>query len=208
MSQQTQQLAVLPALPYDYGALEPHISGKIMELHHTKHHQAYVNNFNVACEKYAEAEDKRNFEGMLAQSGALKFNGGGHINHSIFWSILAPTNAGGGGAPQGKLAEEISRHFGSFENFVDLMSKRAVAVQGSGWAWLGVHRDSKKLVITTTANQDPLCSMCDGKLHALFGIDVWEHAYYLQYENVRPNYVKAIWNLFNWKEIQRRFEEV
>lgn len=191
----------LPELPYDFGALEPVISGEIMELHYTKHHKAYVTNLNAALEKYHEAETKNNVSEMITLQAAIKFNGGGHINHSIFWTILAPPSKGGGGEPKGDLAKMIDRDFGSFEAFKEKLTKASVGVQGSGWGWLGYSKSAKRLEIATCANQDPLSSL---GLVPLVGIDVWEHAYYLQYKNVRPDYVKAIWQIFNWSEVENR----
>lgn len=189
----------LPDLPYDYGALEPTISAEIMKLHHSKHHAAYVNNLNIAEEKLAEATVKGDVASMIALAPAIKFNGGGHINHSIFWNNLSPN----GGEPQGELLSAIKNDFGSLDNLQNLLSTAAVGVQGSGWAWLGFNCQSKKLQITTCANQDPL--QATSGLVPLFGIDVWEHAYYLQYKNVRPDYVKAIWKVANWKDIADRY---
>jgi Fe-Mn family superoxide dismutase len=191
----------LPELPYDFNALEPVISAEIMEIHYKKHHQAYVNNLNVALEKYHEAETKNNVAEMIFLQSAIKFNGGGHINHSIFWSILAPVGKGGG-APKGELAEMIQRDFGSFDVFKERFSAATTGIQGSGWGWLGYHKGQKRLEMTTCANQDPLSSQ---GLVPLLGIDVWEHAYYLQYKNVRADYVKAIWQIINWKNIEDRF---
>jgi len=191
----------LPDLPYDYGALEPTISAEIMQLHHSKHHATYVNNLNIAEEKLAEATAKGDVKSMIALAPAIKFNGGGHINHSIFWHNLSAN----GGEPQGDLLSAIKSDFGSLENLQNLMSTAAVGVQGSGWAWLGFNPQAKKLQITTCANQDPLQATTG--IVPLFGIDVWEHAYYLQYKNVRPDYVKAIWKVANWKDISERYSK-
>lgn len=205
MSQLAQQQSYqIPQLPYDFNALEPFIQAAIMELHYTKHHQGYVNNLNKALEQYAEAEEKNNIEAMIALQQAIKFNGGGHINHSIFWTNLAPKNQGGGNPPQGALATSLDQHFGSLNKFIDLMSNKAIAIQGSGWAWLGYDKTNKNLSITTCDNQDPLATK---GLIPLLGIDVWEHAYYLQYKNVRADYVKAIWNIINWKNVEERFQK-
>lgn len=195
----------LPKLPYELNALEPVISQEIMTLHYTKHHQAYVNNLNAALEKYAEAETKNDIAQMVALQQAIKFNGGGHINHSIFWTNLAPTNNGGGKAPQGPLAEAIENAFGSFENFKEQFNAKAVALQGSGWVWLGYNKTSKQLEIVSCDNQDPLSTK---GLVPLLGLDVWEHAYYLQYKNVRADYVKAIWQVLNWKNAEERFNAI
>jgi Fe-Mn family superoxide dismutase len=200
MSQQTPYK--LPDLPYDYSALEPVISAEIMQLHHNKHHQGYVTNLNTALEKYHEAEGKADISTMIALQQAIKFNGGGHINHSIFWTNLAPIGKGGGEAPKGDLAHAIREEFGAVESLIEKLSAAAVAIQGSGWGWLGLNKASGKLVITTCANQDPLSTQ---GFIPLLGIDVWEHAYYLQYKNVRAEYVKNIWKIVNWSNVEQRY---
>ncbi len=192
----------LPDLPYDFNALEPIISAEIMELHYTKHHKAYVTNLNVALEKYHEAETRNDIAAMIAHQSAIKFNGGGHINHSIFWTILTSPSEGGSRGPQGDLAKMIDRDFGTFDQFKEKLTTTTAAIQGSGWGWLGYNKGQKRLEIATCANQDPLSTQ---GLVPLLGVDVWEHAYYLQYKNVRPDYVKAIWQLFNWNNIEERF---
>lgn len=194
----------LPPLPYDFNALEPAISAQIMEIHYTKHHQAYVNNLNKALEQYADAEQKKDLQAMIALQQAIKFNGGGNVNHSIFWTNLAPAGKGGGGAPDGDLAKAIAHSFGSFETFVEQFSNKAVGVQGSGWTWLGYNKTNKHVEIATCDNQDPLSTK---GLVPLLGVDVWEHAYYLQYKNVRPDYVKAIWQIINWKNVAERYSK-
>lgn len=202
-SVQTTQIrskATLPDLPYDYSALEPVISAEIMQLHHSKHHQTYVNNYNVASDKLAEALEKANASAIIGLQGALKFNGGGNINHSIFWQNLCPEKDSG--QPDGDLLEAINRDFGSVQAMQDKLSASTVAVQGSGWGWLGYNKANKQLQIATCANQDPLEATTG--LVPLFGIDVWEHAYYLQYKNVRPDYVKAIFRVANWKDVAQR----
>eukprot|EP00249_Psilotum_nudum_P003625 c17090_g1_i1 orf=366-1061(+) len=191
----------LPDLPYDYGALEPYISGEIMRLHHGKHHQSYVTNFNKALEQLQSQKDA---QGIVSLQSAINFNGGGHINHSIFWKNLAPTKEGGGEPPVSVLASAIDDEFGSLDNLKSIMSTLGAAVQGSGWVWLGLKKDLKRLTVVTTANQDPLVSK---GLVPLLGIDVWEHAYYLQYKNVRPDYLKNIWNVVNWKDAETRYKE-
>lgn len=193
----------LPDLPYDYSALEPVISGEIMELHHAKHHAAYVKNLNAALDQYKEAEAKGDLTTMLSLESAISFNGGGHVNHSIFWEILAPPQEGGGERPEGPLASAINQYFGSFENFQEAFTKMTVAVQGSGWGWLGMHPQSKKLIMHPCPNQLALKTI---GFEPLMGIDVWEHAYYLQYKNVRPDYVKAIWSVINWKAVGKRYD--
>jgi len=195
----SQQKHTLPDLPYDYNALEPVISAEIMQLHHSKHHQTYVTNLNAAEDKLAEAQQKGDVSAIIGLSGALKFNGGGHLNHSIFWQNLSPD----GGEPSGALLDAINRDFGSVEAMQTKLSAATVAVQGSGWGWLGYNKEKKTLQLATCPNQDPLEATTG--LVPLFGIDVWEHAYYLQYKNVRPDYVKAIWKIANWKDIAARF---
>lgn len=188
----------LPDLPYDYAALEPYISAEIMELHHSKHHQAYVNNYNKALEQEAEAEDKKDNAGMLALQGALKFNGGGCVNHSIFWKNLCPSKDF---EPlSGPLLDAINTEFGSQDDFVAKFNAAAAGVQGSGWAWLGYDKSLSRLEIATSPNQDLVPGLVP-----LLGVDVWEHAYYLQYKNVRPDYLKAIWNVVNWKDVSERY---
>jgi len=190
---------VLPDLPYDYGALEPVISAEIMQLHHQKHHGTYVNQLNQAEEKSQEALAKGDLKTAIQLQPMLKFNGGGHINHCIFWTNLCkePTE------PSAKLLEAIKHDFGGMEKLQERLSATATAVQGSGWAWLGYDKINKQLQIATCFNQDPL-EPTTGMV-PLFGIDVWEHAYYLQYKNVRPDYVKAIWKIANWKNIDERY---
>ncbi|KAE9552911.1 hypothetical protein FO519_003896 [Halicephalobus sp. NKZ332] len=191
---------VLPDLPYDYNALEPVISAEIMQLHHQKHHATYVNNLNVAEEKIQEAIAKGDIRTAIQLQSGLKFNGGGHINHTIFWTNLSKD----GGEPTGELLNQIKQDFGSVENLQKQLSGITVAVQGSGWGWLGYCKNRKRLQVATCQNQDPLEPTTG--LVPLFGIDVWEHAYYLQYKNVRPDYVNAIWKIANWKNIDERFQ--
>lgn len=194
----------LPELPYDFSALEPVISAEIMELHYTKHHKAYVTNLNAALEKYHEAETKNDVAQMIALQAAIKFNGGGHINHSIFWTVLSPVSKDGGHPPKGDLAKLIDRDFGSFDQFKEKLTNASIAIQGSGWGWLGYNKGQKRLEIATCANQDPLSAQ---GLIPLLGIDVWEHAYYLQYKNVRADYVKEIWKIFNWRNVEERLHK-
>jgi superoxide dismutase, Fe-Mn family len=167
----------LPDLGYDYGELEPYISGSVMQLHHAKHHATYVNNFNIANEKLAEALHKGDTTAVIALQQNVKFNAGGHLNHSIFWKNLAPPNKGGGVPPSGDLAQMITAQYGSFDRFVDTMTAATVGIQGSGWGWLGYDKVGQRLAITTTSNQD-LIETTHG-LVPLLAIDVWEHAYYL-----------------------------
>src|SRR5690606_5409772 len=196
----------LPKLPYAYDALEPHIDAKTMEIHHTKHHQAYIDKANAALEKHPEFAKMEIDELMrnLAKvpediRTAIRNNGGGHSNHSFFWTILKP---GGGGKPPGELASAIDQKFGSFDKLVEEFNTAAANRFGSGWAWLTV--DGGQLKVESTANQDTPLS--EGRTPIL-GLDVWEHAYYLKYQNRRPDYVKAFWNVVNWDEVARRFAE-
>ena len=190
--------ATLPDLSYDYAELEPHVSAEIMEIHHSKHHATYVANLNAATEAYDAAGAKGDLAGQIALQGAINFNGGGHINHSLFWENLSPT---GGGAPTGALATAIDSTFGSFDDFKIKFAAQTVAVQGSGWGWLGYNPANGGIEIATCANQDPLAKT---GLVPLLGVDVWEHAYYLQYQNVRPKYVEAIWNVIDFDVVAAR----
>ncbi len=196
----------LGALPYAYDALEPYIDKQTMEIHHTKHHQAYVNNLNAAIEG-TEMEGKsleELFANMSKYPMAVRNNGGGHWNHTMFWAIMGPK---GGGKPSGKLLTAIEGKFGSFEKFQEEFNKAAATRFGSGWAWLIVD-SGKQLQVSSTPNQDnPLMDVADVKGMPILGIDVWEHAYYLKYQNRRPEYVGNFWNVINWKEVERRYEE-
>ncbi|KAK2080080.1 hypothetical protein QBZ16_002476 [Prototheca wickerhamii] len=173
-----------------------------MEIHHSKHHRAYVNGFNAALEELREVEATGNVDKIVSLQSAIKFNGGGHINHEIFWRSLIPPSEQEG--PQGKLKDEIVHTWGSLDTFIGKFNAAAAAVQGSGWGWLGFDPKTGTLRIATTANQDPLFPTT--KLVPLLGVDVWEHAYYLQYKNVRPDYLREIWKVINWKEAAARFE--
>ncbi len=196
----------LPSLPYGYDALEPHIDTRTMEIHHTKHHQTYVDKLNVAVEKYPELAEK-NVEELVGDLDAIpedirtavRNHGGGHANHSLFWLMMSPT---GGGEPQGDVAQAITETFGSFDTFKEQFAAAAAGQFGSGWAWLVVDAD-KKLSIMSTSNQDTPLSQ--GKT-PLLGLDVWEHAYYLHYQNKRPDYVTAWWNVVNWEEVDKRYK--
>lgn len=206
MSEISLMPAKLPELPYALNALEPIISEEIMNLHYNKHHLTYVNNLNKAITEYQEAEKKHDLQSMIALHSAIKFNGGGHINHSIFWTNLSPIDKDGGKYLEASsLAEAISKQFGSKEKFIEQFSQKAVAIQGSGWAWLGFNKAKNALEIQTCDNQDPLSIK---GLIPLLGVDVWEHAYYLQYKNGRADYVKSIWNIVNWKDVSSRYEKV
>ena len=193
----------LPALPYDAAALEPHIDAQTMQIHHGKHHAAYVNNLNAALEKHPALQGKSAEELIQGLSTvpeeirtAVRNNGGGHVNHTMFWQIMGP---GKGGAPSGAIADAIKGAFGSFDSFKEQMNKAGVGRFGSGWAWLV--EAGGKLSIESTANQDN--PMMEGK-RAIMGIDVWEHAYYLKYQNRRPDYLAAWWNTVNWDEVNKR----
>lgn len=194
----------LPDLEYDFNALEPIISAEIMTLHYTKHHATYVANLNKALEQLAEAEQKNDLPTQIALQSAIKFNGGGNINHSIFWNNLAPIQKGGGTPPEGELAKAINETFGSLDKFIESFSAKTIAIQGSGWGWLGYNKTNHSLEIATCDNQDPLIIK---NLIPILGIDVWEHAYYLQYKNVRADYVKAIWKIINWKNAAERYTQ-
>lgn len=197
------QKFTLPPLPYALDALEPVISAEIMNLHYNKHHNAYVTNLNVALEKYAKAEGDNDLPAMIALEPAIRFNGGGNINHSIFWTNLAPINNGGGTPPAGPLADAIKAQFGSLDDFITQFNAATVGIQGSGWGWLGYNKVRNRLEIASCSNQDPLQSATG--LIPLLGIDVWEHAYYLQYKNVRADYLKEIWKVVNWKNVAERY---
>ena len=194
----------LPQLPYEFDELEPIISAEIMKLHYTKHHQGYVDNLNKALIAYADAEGKQDVAQMIATQQAIKFNGGGHVNHSIFWTNLISEKKGGGILSDGALKTAITQEFGSFEAFQEQFNAKTAVIQGSGWGWLGFNKAKKRLEIATCENQDPLSTK---GLIPLLGIDVWEHAYYLQYKNVRMDYLKAIWKIVNWKNVESRFAE-
>lgn len=197
----------LPPLPYDYAALEPHIDEATMRFHHDKHHQAYVTNLNAAIEKHPEIGSQSPDELLKDLAGipddiraAVRNNGGGHVNHTMFWQIMTP---GGGGAPTGALAQAIDSAFGSFDAFKTQFNDAGVKRFGSGWTWLVKTADGS-LAVVSTANQDNPVS--EGQF-PIMGNDVWEHAYYLKYQNVRPKYLEAWWNTVNWAEIARRFEQ-
>jgi len=198
---QKRSKATLPDLPYDYAALEPHISAEIMELHHSKHHQTYINNFNNLTEQIGELTEKGDHAAIEKLQPAFNFNEGGYINHCIFWENMSPN--GGGELAEGDLRSQIIKDFGSVENMQAQVSQASVGVMGSGWGWLGYDQDSKVLKVASTPNQDTLEKSTG--LKALIGIDVWEHAYYLQYKNVRPDYVKQFWNVINWDDVATKF---
>jgi Fe-Mn family superoxide dismutase len=196
----------LPALPYATDALEPHIDKLTMEIHHGKHHQAYVTNLNKALEGKPEADSR--IEDIITHISsfppAVRNNGGGHYNHSLFWTLLSPN---GGGAPTGELADAVNSTFGSFDDLKTKISEAGATRFGSGWAWLIVTAD-KKLAVTSTPNQDnPLMDIAEVKGTPILGIDVWEHAYYLKYQNRRPDYLAAIWNVINWAKVAELYAQ-
>ncbi|CAE6472951.1 unnamed protein product [Rhizoctonia solani] len=202
----------LPDLPYEYHALEPHISKEIMELHHKKHHQTYVNGYNTAIETLSKlVGDPSAARQQIALQSAVKFNGGGHLNHSLFWRNLAPAGTTGlGKNEKGELAIEppnlhgvVQRDFGGFDRFQQEFNAAALGIQGSGWAWLVWNTSKERAEIVTTPNQDPVLP----PYVPLFGVDMWEHAFYLQYKNVKPDYLAAIWNVINFHEAERRLQE-
>jgi len=194
----------LPSLAYDYAALEPNIDARTMEIHYTKHHGAYTTNLNNALAG-SEWQDRK-IEEILASISklpvALRNNGGGYYNHNLFWTIMSPS---GGGQPSGDLGAAINTHFGSFEKFRELFTQAAMTRFGSGWAWLV--KSGNELKVTSTPNQDnPLMDIAEVRGIPILGIDVWEHAYYLKYQNRRNDYVGAFWNVINWDEVSRRFK--
>lgn len=198
----------LPSLPYPYDALEPHIDARTMEIHHQGHHGTYVKNLNAALEGHPELQQK-SLEDLLSGLAqvpesirtAVRNNGGGHANHSLFWEIMSPQ---GGGEPKGKLAEDIQATFGSFEKFKEEFTKAALGRFGSGWAWLVVNPAGKLEVISTPNQDNPIM---DGQKPVL-GLDVWEHAYYLKYQNRRADYVAAWWNVVNWPKVEEIYEKI
>ncbi|MCU4176933.1 superoxide dismutase [Carboxylicivirga sp. N1Y90] len=195
----------LPKLDYAYDALEPHIDARTMEIHHSKHHAAYTNNLNGAIEGTALAN--QSIEEILANiskhSVAIRNNGGGFFNHNLFWKVMSPN---GGGQPSGDLLAAIEKAFGSFDAFKDTFSKAAATRFGSGWAWLVKQADGS-LAVSSTPNQDnPLMDIADVKGTPILALDVWEHAYYLNYQNKRPDYIGAFWNVVNWDEVATRFK--
>ena len=202
----------LPPLPYAYDALEPDIDARTMEIHYTKHHQAYVNNLNAAVEGTPFADEP--VEALIAEldrlpeatRNAVRNNGGGHANHSLFWTVMAPAGQGGGGVPTGALAAAIDADLGGFDAFKDAFTKAAISRFGSGWAWLVVNAQGQ-LAIESSGNQDsPLMRGIGSGATPILGLDVWEHAYYLKYQNRRPEYIAAFYNVVNWPEVARRHQ--
>lgn len=189
----------LPKLPYDYNALEPHIDARTMEIHHSKHHNGYTTNLNKAIEgtPLASQSIEEILKGVSKASAAVRNNAGGFYNHDLFWKVMKPN---GGGAPSGDLAAAINRDFGSFDTFKEQFNNAAATRFGSGWAWLVSH--DGKLVVTSSPNQDnPLMDVAEVKGTPILGLDVWEHAYYLNYQNRRPDYISAFWNVINWDQV-------
>ena len=201
----------LPPLPYDFAALEPHIDAQTMQIHHGKHHQAYVNNLNAALDNHPELH-QQSLEELLRDIStvpedirtAVRNNGGGHHNRSLLGTIMAPAGKGGGGEPTGKLTDAIGKTLGGFAKLKEQLAAAAIGRFGSGWAWLVTAGGGGKLEVISTANQDS--PLMEGKT-PLLGLDVWEHAYYLKYQNRRPDYVSAWWNVVNWTEVGRRFTD-
>ncbi len=196
----------LPPLPYDFAALEPHIDAQTMEIHHDRHHKAYVDNLNAALEKHPDFDAGSDIDDLMRRFAdvpetirtAVRNNGGGHANHSLFWTVLGPN---GGGAPTGAVAQAIDTAFGGFDAFKEQFANTGKGRFGSGWVWLVA--DGGSVAITDTPNQDT--PLMEGRTPIL-GLDVWEHAYYLKYQNKRPDYIAAFWNVVNWDEVTRRFE--
>lgn len=195
-----------PSLAFKYDALEPHIDALTMEIHYSRHHKAYFTNLQNAISG-TEMEDL-SLEEILRKISkyptAIRNNGGGHFNHSLFWSVLSPN---GGGKPSGELAEAINSKFGSFENFQETFNTTAKTRFGSGWAWLCVKEDNSLFVCSSPNQDNPLMDVAESNGSPILGLDVWEHAYYLKYQNKRPDYVNAFWNVVNWNEVQKRYEQ-
>lgn len=197
----------LPKLNYEYGDLEPVLSKDLVEIHHAKHHQTYITNYNNLLPTLEEAVSKGDTEKIISLGSALKFNGGSHINHSIYWTNLAPIKQGGGQVPDSSstFRQHLEKTWGSVEKFQDVFTNNTIAIQGSGWGWLIYDTNTHSLIYKELPNQDPVC-MFKG-LVPLFTIDVWEHAYYITYKNARANYVKELWKVVNWKNIEERYNQ-
>jgi Fe-Mn family superoxide dismutase len=195
----------LPKLPYEYTALEPHIDARTMEIHHSKHHNAYVTNLNnaIAGTEMENLSLEDLFKNMSKYPMPVRNNGGGHYNHTMFWNIMSPN---GGGAPTGKLAAAIDSELGGFDKFKEAFAAAGATRFGSGWAWLCVQADGKLCVCSTPNQDNPLMDIADCKGTPILGMDVWEHAYYLHYQNRRPDYIAAFFNVINWEEVGRRYE--
>jgi superoxide dismutase, Fe-Mn family len=204
-TQKTKIMAFeLPALPYAHDALEPHIDTATMQIHHGKHHAAYVNNLNAAIA--GTEHEGKSLEELMANisklSPAVRNNGGGHYNHSLFWTVMSPN---GGGTPSGELAADIEKTFGSFDAFKEEFAKAAATRFGSGWAWLAVKADGSLCVCSSPNQDNPLMDISECPGTPILGLDVWEHAYYLHYQNRRPDYISAFWNVVNWDEVAKRY---
>ncbi len=196
---------VLPPLPYEFGALEPHIDAQTMQIHHDKHHLAYVNGLNKAEEELAKSRESGDHSLVQHWSRQAAFHGGGHWLHSMFWKVMAPAGNGGGGEPTGVVAQAITESFGSFDAFKKQFSAAAAAVEGSGWALLHFRPDDQRLIILQAENQQKLSAW---GTTPILGIDVWEHAYYLKYQNKRADYVAAWWNVVNWGQVEKNLQSV
>ena len=203
----TLKLATLPNLKYDLDGLEPVLTKEAMELHYTKHHQAYITNYNNAMKNFLDAENKGQTEEMLKQSKIISFNGGGHFNHSFYWDNLSPMNKNGGVLPSenSKFSNLVKNNFGSFENLIEKFNLKTGAIQGSGWGWLAFDEKNRNLCLAETNNQDTLSQV---GLRPLLTIDVWEHAYYVNYRNLRLEYLKNVWQIVDWKEVENRFNNL
>lgn len=191
-------------LPYAYDALEPIIDKEIMLLHHTKHHKAYVDNLNAALKQMKECSDQGNMRGLADAQRVAYFNAGGNFNHNFFWETLSPQKENGGKIISSAFMTTLETQFGSLQNFIEAFNKETAAIQGSGWGWLVFDKQTKHLAIVTTINQEP---PRPATAIPLLGVDVWEHAYYLQYKNARAEYLKSIWGVMNWKKISERFDQ-
>jgi superoxide dismutase, Fe-Mn family len=198
------QVAILDPLPYGYKDLMPVMSEEILTLHYSKHHAGYVNKFNEALNAWEEAKKKGDWTQLVDLQSLLQFHGGGHLNHTFFWNSLAPTSKGGGGKPKGELKMAIEKDFGSFEKMMEYFHAMANGIQGSGWCWLVYNKNSHHLGVTVTQNHGTVTAL---GLTPLMVVDVWEHAYYLQYKNVRLDFVKAIDGILNWIQIEKRYEK-
>lgn len=197
------QQYTLPKLAYSYEALEPILSRELVEIHYSKHHAGYVTNLNKAMAQLEIAEKKEDLDQQIALHALIKFNGGGHRNHTLYWENIAPVKNGGGELPKGPLYDALLTAFPSIEVMKETLTQQACALQGSGWAWLGYHPERKQIEMETTPNHDLL--LATKGLHPLLCIDMWEHAFYLSYKNVKTEYVKALWSLVNWRVVEERF---
>lgn len=199
----TSEDILLPQLPYNYTELQPVISETIMRLHHLMHHQGYITNYNLARKSLEVAIGEGDLYTIELLQNTIKFNLGGHLNHAFFWKVLAPQGKGGELNSRSELLNKINLQFGSLDNMKALFNKKALAIQGSGWCWLGLNKVTNTLEIRETANQDPLAIF---GVEAIFGVDVWEHAYYLDYQNKRGNYLEKIWTIANWTQIETNYK--